>query len=152
GFASDAGNPDGPNASGGGIRDQGNQNLTLNDVVVTGNNATADGGGVAMENAVSTPWTLTVNNSTVSNNRAGDAGGGLETDGSGKVFVNFSTITGNLSTNQGGGIWLDAIQVGAVFQGADLSVTGTTVSDNVAIVDINIGGGIGNAGNGVDVD
>src|SRR5262249_45813675 len=50
---------------------------------------------------------------------------------------------------QGGGIWLDAIQVGADFQSANLTVTGTTVSDNVAIVDINIGGGIGNAGNGV---
>ena len=35
-----------------------------------------------MENTVSTPWTLTVNNSVISNNHAGDAGGGIETDGS----------------------------------------------------------------------
>jgi hypothetical protein len=148
GFAADAANPDGPNASGGGIRDQGNQSLTLNNVVVTNNTATADGGGVAMENAVSTPWTLTVTNSTISNNRAGDAGGGLETDGSGKIFVTNSTITGNSSVNQGAGIWLDAIQVGDVFQGANLTVTGTLVSSNTAIAAMNAGGGIGNSGNG----
>jgi predicted outer membrane repeat protein len=116
GFASDTANPDGPNASGGGIRDQGNASLTLNNVIVTNNSATADGGGISMENTVNTPWTLTLNNSTISNNHAGDAGGGIDEDGSGKVFVNFSTITGNSSVNQGAGIWLDAIQVGTVFQ------------------------------------
>src|SRR5262249_21232313 len=88
-------NPDGPAASGRGLRAQGNASLPLLGDVVTGNSATADGGGVAMENTVGTPWTLTVTNSTVSNNRAGDAGGGIDTDGSGKVFVIGSTITGN---------------------------------------------------------
>jgi hypothetical protein len=148
GSVTDAANPDGPNASGGGIRDQGNASLTLNNVVVTNNTATADGGGVAMENVASVPWTLTVNNSTVSGNHAGDAGGGLETDGSGKIFVNGSTITGNTSVNQGAGIWLDAIQVGTVFQGANLTVTGTLLTNNTAVAPNNAGGGIGNAGNG----
>ena len=41
---------DGPDGSGGGIRDQGNVNLTLTDMVVTNNSATADGGGVVMFN------------------------------------------------------------------------------------------------------
>jgi predicted outer membrane repeat protein len=142
-------NPDGGVASGGAIRDQGNASLTLTNVVVTNNSATADGGGIAMENAVSVPWTLTLNNTTVSNNRAGDAGGGVETDGSGKIFINAGTvITGNTSVNQGAGIWLDAIQVGDVFQGANLTVTGTLISSNTAIAAGNAGGGIGNAGNG----
>ncbi len=50
---------DGAGGSGGGVRDQGNASLTLNNMVVTGNLATADGGGVSMENApASTPLTL----------------------------------------------------------------------------------------------
>ncbi len=149
GLAVDQANPDGPNASGGGIRDQGNASLTLTNVVVTNNTATADGGGVSMENTVSTPWTLTVNSSTISNNHAGDAGGGIEEDGSGHVVINAGTvITGNTSVNQGAGIWLDGIQVGTVFQGATLSVTGTIISNNSAIAMGTVGGGIGNAGNG----
>jgi hypothetical protein len=149
GLASDAANPDGPNASGGGIRDVGNASLTLNNDVVTGNTATADGGGVVMENTVSVPWTLTVNNSVISNNHAGDAGGGIDADGAGKVFVNPGTvISGNTSVNQGAGIWLDAIQANGVFQTANLSVYGVLISGNEALAAGNVGGGIGNAGNG----
>jgi hypothetical protein len=147
-FDATGANVDGPAASGGGIRDIGNASLTLTNVVVTNNSATADGGGVAMENTVSVPWTLTVNNSTITDNHAGDAGGGLETDGSGKFFVTDSTITSNTSVNQGAGIWLDAIQVGTVFQSANLTVTGTFISNNTAVAANNAGGGIGNAGNG----
>jgi predicted outer membrane repeat protein len=147
GFATDNANPDGPNASGGGIRDTGNASLTLNNVVVTNNNATADGGGIVFENTVSVPWTLTTNNTVISNNHAGDAGGGIDTDGSGKVFINAGTvIAGNTSVNQGAGIWLDAIQVGTVFQTANLTVTGAVISGNSALA--SLGGGIGNAGNG----
>src|SRR5713226_3971213 len=87
----------GPDGSGGGIRDQGNASLTLANMILTGNTALQDGGGIVMENAPgSTPWTLTVNNSTISNNHAGDAGGGIDVDGGGKVFINAGTvITGN---------------------------------------------------------
>ncbi|MDB5310122.1 MAG: Flagellar hook-length control protein FliK [Gemmataceae bacterium] len=146
GSVTDAANPDGPNASGGGIRDRGNASLTLTDLVITNNSATADGGGVSMENTVSVPWTLTLNNTTVANNHAGDAGGGIETDGSGKVFITGGTFAGNTCVNQGGGVWLDAIQVGTVFQGATLTVSGTTFTNNEALK--GTGGGIGNAGNG----
>jgi predicted outer membrane repeat protein len=150
GLAFDAANLDGPNASGGGIRDLGNASLTLTNVVVTNNAATADGGGIVFENTVSVPWTLTVNNSVISNNHAGDAGGGIDTDGSGKVFINAGTvITGNSSVNQGAGIWLDAIQVGTVFQTANLTVTGAIITNNSALAMDNVGGGIGNAGNGI---
>ena len=57
---------DGAAGSGGGIRDQGNASLTLINDVITNNAASADGGGISMENAVSTPWTLTLQNTTVS--------------------------------------------------------------------------------------
>jgi predicted outer membrane repeat protein len=140
---------DGAAGSGGGIRDQGNVSLTLTNITLTNNRATADGGGIAMENAASTPWTLTINNSRITNNRAGDAGGGVETDGSGRVLINPGTvITGNTSVNQGAGIWLDAIQVGDVFQGASLKVNGAVIGNNKALSAGGVGGGIGNAGNG----
>jgi hypothetical protein len=143
-------NPDGGVASGGGIRDQGNASLTLNNVVVTHNSATADGGGISMENTVSVPWTLTLNNSTVSFNTAGDAGGGIDADGSGKVFINASTVTANTTVNQGAGIWLDAIEVNGVFQSAILTVNQSVISNNTALT--GPGGGIGDAGNDTFID
>ena len=147
GLASSVATPDGPAASGGGIRDNGNASLTLNSVVITNNSATADGGGVVFENTVSVPWTFTANNSVISNNHAGDAGGGVDADGSGKLFINPGTvISGNTCVNQGAGIWLDAIQVGNTFQTANLTVTGAVVAGNTA--QTGLGGGIGNAGNG----
>jgi hypothetical protein len=119
--------------SGGGIRDQGNTSLTLTDMTIIANSATADGGGVAMENAPgSTPWKLTVNNSTISGNHAGDAGGGIETDGAGTVNINNGTvITGNSSVNQGAGIWLDAIADGVASVTINTPGTGYTTAPNV---------------------
>ena len=50
--------------------------------------------------------------------------------------------------NQGAGVWLDAIQVGNVFQSATLNVSGSLVAYNKALSPDNFGGGIGNAGFG----
>jgi hypothetical protein len=138
----------GPAGSGGGIRDTGNVSLTLNNVVLTGNTATNDGGGLEMENLVSTPWTLRVLNSTVSNNHAGDAGGGIDVDGHGHTIVTGSTITGNSTSNQGGGIWLDAVENNGVFETSSLAVTGSTFSDNITTNAGGVGGAIGQAGDG----
>ena len=135
---------DGPQGTGGGIRDQGNVSLTLNNITLSNNLATADGGGVSMENVVSTPWALTLNNCVVTGNHAGDAGGGVETDGSGKLVVTGSTISDNTSANQGAGIWLDAIGTAS----AKLTVTRTLVSGNASLSAGGTDGGIGNAGNG----
>jgi parallel beta-helix repeat protein len=131
--------------SGGGIRDQGPVDLTLNNDVLANNSASADGGGVAMENVTSTKWALTLNNTTVVNNHAGDAGGGIDEDGSGLVNINNSTIADNTTLNQGAGIWLDAIQAGTVFQTANLNVSNSVIRGNTAGM---LAGGIGNAGNG----
>jgi fibronectin-binding autotransporter adhesin len=141
---------DGPTGTGGGIRDQGNASLTLDNMVIAHNRATADGGGVSMENASSTPWALMINNSTISDNHAGDAGGGVETDGTGFVSINPGTvISNNTCINQGAGVYLDMIQVGSVLQSATLNITGTLISGNSALSTTGgFGGGICNAGNG----
>src|SRR5581483_3555927 len=87
--------------SGGGIEDQGNVDLTLNNMIVTGNNAHDDGGGIAMWNEVKTSWTLTISNSTISNNSVDDAGGGIFSEGAGMVVLNAGTvISGNFAYNQ----------------------------------------------------
>jgi Domain of unknown function (DUF4214) len=151
GAVTDATNADGPNATGGGIRDQGNADLALFNMVITHNNATADGGGVVMENTVNSSWTLTIVKSTISDNHAGDAGGGIDTDGLGTVLIESTVITGNTDINQGAGVYIDAIQVGTVFIGASMTMTSTVVSNNQALAAgiTASGGGISNAGNGI---
>jgi predicted outer membrane repeat protein len=135
--------------SGGGIRDLGNANLTLTNMVVTGNSASADGGGVVMENSSaptdfqggSTRWTLTINNSTISNNHAGDAGGGVDADGSGTVNINAGTVvSGNTDVNQGAGVYLDGIAN---------AVTGVTFTGGAGYTSaplVNFSGGGGGTG------
>jgi hypothetical protein len=152
GDAFDAANPDGPTSTGGGIRDQNNVSLTLTSMVITNNVANADGGGVVMENGVNIgTWTLTVSACTISNNHSGDAGGGIDTDGTGTVLINLGTVvTGNTDVNQGAGVYIDTIAVGATFPGASMTMTGTVVSDNQA-TNTGVtasGGGISNAGDG----
>jgi hypothetical protein len=132
GVAFDLANTDGPNSSGGGIRDQGNTSLTLTNMVVIHNVASADGGGVSMENTpASTPWTLTLNNTVVSYNHAGDAGGGVETDGAGHVFINGGSLTGNTTLNQGAAVWLDAVADGVASVTVNASGTGYTAAPTV---------------------
>ena len=119
-------------------------------MVITKNRATADGGGVSMENTTSTPWALIINNSTISDNSAGDAGGGVETDGHGSVSINPGTVvTDNTSINQGAGVYLDAIASGMVLQSATLHITGTLIRGNSALSTMGgFGGGVCNAGDG----
>ncbi len=140
GFASPG---DGAAGSGGGIRDQGNASLELDYVTVQNNTATADGGGIAMENVTNVPWKLTVNSSVIKDNHAGDAGGGIDEDGQGTIAINAGTyLIGNTTTNQGGGLWLDAID-GVT---ANTTISGTVISGNIAFA--GVGGGVGNAGSG----
>jgi parallel beta-helix repeat protein len=139
---------DGPTGTGGGIRDTNNASLVLTNMVITNNFASSDGGGVAMENVLNTPWALILNNTTVSNNHAGDQGGGIEEDGTGLVKINAgSVITGNTSTNEGAGIYLDATHQGGVF-----SVTVTDRGHGFTsppVVVFSGGGGTGAAGTAI---
>ncbi|HZV06519.1 MAG TPA: choice-of-anchor Q domain-containing protein [Gemmataceae bacterium] len=156
GFTIENGNAspgDGAAGSGGGIRDQGNVNLTLTNMVVTHNNATADGGGLVMFNMTQGSWTLTVNNSVISDDHAGDAGGGIDTDGAGTVFINNSQITGNTDINQGAGVYIDVAAGSSAPDGANMTMTNTLVNNNSALA-FSItasGGGISNAGTGAMV-
>ncbi len=140
GFASPG---DGPGGSGGGIRDQGNASLELDFMTVTDNLATADGGGISMENVTNVPWKLTINSSVISDNHAGDAGGGIEEDGQGTVTINGGTyITANTTVNQGAGVWLDAVN-GIT---ANTTISGTVIEYNAAFT--GVGGGVGDSGSG----
>jgi predicted outer membrane repeat protein len=142
---------DGAAGSGGGIRDQGNVNLTLTNMVVTHDNATADGGGLVMFNMTQGSWTLTINNSTFSDDHAGDAGGGIDTDGAGTVIINNSLITGNTDVHQGAGVYIDVAFASSAPDGANMTMTNTVVSNNSALAtDVTAsGGGISNAGTGL---
>ncbi len=134
--------------SGGAIEDNFNASLTLQNMNIAGNISQAAGGAITMENPdFSTPWTLKVLNSTISNNRSGDAGGGINTQGNGRVDITNSVISNNVCENQGAGIWLDTDDVGNVHQSALLTVTQSIISGNVSLAAGNFGGGIGNAGN-----
>ena len=126
---------------GGAIRDNFNASLTLEDMNISGNYAQAAGGAISMENPnFSTPWTLKVENSTISNNRSGDAGGGINTIGNGRVDITNSVISNNVCENQGTGIWLDTDDVGNVHQSALLTVTQSIISGNVSLATGNFGG------------
>jgi hypothetical protein len=141
---------DGAAGSGGGIRDQGNVNLTLRNMVVTKNSATADGGGLVMFNTVEGSWTLRLINTTVSNNHAGDAGGGIDTDGAGTVVITRSQVIDNTDINQGAGIYIDVAVGSSSFAGANMTLTKSVVSNNSALATgiTSSGGGISNAGTG----
>lgn len=100
--------------------------LTLSNVVISGNNAALDGGGVAAFG------NLTISESILSGNSAGGSGGGIFTDG--VVQVTRSTISGNNAALDGGGI--------ANLAG-EFRVSNTTISGNGATGD---GGGIFSTG------
>ncbi len=137
----DASPNDGAAGSGGGIRDQGSASLTLINDTITNCFATADGGGVSMENTVNNPWHLTIQNSNIINCHAGDAGGGVEEDGQGLVTITNSNISNDTTVNQGAGLWLDAINNVT----ANTTLTGDTFDNTVAFNGPT--GAIGNAGN-----
>jgi predicted outer membrane repeat protein len=151
GFTIENGNANGgnvPAGAGGGIRDNNNASLTLTNMVITNNSASADGGGVSMTDLVDFPWALVLNNTTVSDNHAGDQGGGVEEDGTGLVKINAgSVITGNTSTNEGAGVYLDAVPGGGVF---NVTVTaGGTGFTKAPAVTFSGGGGTGAAGTAI---
>lgn len=129
---------------GGGIHVRGEVTLTLDQVTVTGNTATFEGGGVFVDGAQ-----LNVQDSTFSGNDA-ELGGGLALrDASGEIST--STVTGNTAQNGGGlAVITSAVTVrnstihdngatsrgGGIFAAADgpgqLNIEHVTLTDNTA--------------------
>jgi hypothetical protein len=107
-------------ADGGGLFIQG-QTVTLDQVVVTGNQAPnfGFGGGIAIEDST----TLSVTDSTISDNTAGGFGGGIDgTFASGSVTLVGTTVSGNTATFLGAGI--------SVGGATTLTVQNSTVAAN----------------------
>ena len=103
--------------------------LTLTNVVVSGNSASALGGGIFNgNNAV-----LSVANSIISSNSAGSYGGGIYTEFGSLLKVSNCNVSGN-SASVGGGI---------TNHDGTVSLSSTTVSGNTAA------GAIGGSGGGV---
>jgi len=123
----------------------------MRDVMITGGNATGNGGGIR------NTGTLTLTNSTVYSNTAPDTGGGIYNFG-GLVTVVDSTISGNPAGSSSGGIHNSgtvalsgstvsgnsAIYAGGIFNDTEsiATLTNSTVSGNTAT---DTGGGIINA-------
>ncbi len=78
----------------------------LNDVIISGNTALSQGGGICASNRN----ILSLTNSTVSDNTAQRSGGGIQYDGMTDIHrftINGSTITQNSSSMDGGGIYIN---------------------------------------------
>jgi parallel beta-helix repeat protein/predicted outer membrane repeat protein len=117
------GNADDNNdGSGGGIQKyEGNADLTISDMVVTGNTSPGnDAGGVQF---YETSGTVNVTNTQITNNTADEGGGALYSDESGgalNVTISNSVLSGN-SSYYGGGI---------VALGGTWTIINSTISNN----------------------
>jgi hypothetical protein len=98
--------------------------LQLRDVIISGNTATEDGGGL-FESGLYYDGTYTdLRRTTINGNTAGDDGAGIyAADSIGSVDT--STIHNNNATGSGGGLYLGAVDDNA-------QLTGSTVSGNTA--------------------
>ncbi|MBV9493405.1 MAG: right-handed parallel beta-helix repeat-containing protein [Acidobacteria bacterium] len=139
---------------GGGISDS-NENLTLNNMVISGNHATDDGGGLWMDGF---DFHFTIRNTTISGNSATGDGGGIYIEdtndesfpnlfedvvlqnntarnGAGiylydpdsPITLNRMTISGNMASQLGGGIHLQDTDSDSTF-----TITNSTISGNSA--------------------
>jgi CSLREA domain-containing protein len=117
--------------------------LTLQNVVVSANGSTGDGGGVSSSGAGAT---LTITNSTISGNHSDLNGGGVANSAGTATLANV-TISGNTANRNGGGIWNAG--------GGTLSLNNVTVARNTANQDAappaGDGGGIATDGATVNI-
>jgi hypothetical protein len=107
--------------------------LTVENSVVSGNQAGDGGGGISNGGNDNSGATVTIRNSTVRGNTTGSSGGGIE-NAFGEMTIRNSTVSENTSGFSGGGI---------THRGT-MTITNSTVSGNQA--DDN-GGGISSGGN-----
>ncbi len=134
------------NQNGGGIRNE--ENLTINDSIITSNSASL-GGGVHsyLYNPDEYNSATTINNTVVSNNSAKDGGGGIyhESNTFGgnlldSLILNASSVTSNSSDGVGGGVYND-------FGG--IKIDSSTIDQNTAS---DSGGGIYQADGAVKIN
>lgn len=114
--------------SGGGIRFNSPGTLTIQDSIVTGNQA-LNGGGIASD----FDGTIEVIDSDVSYNESFFRGGGISNE-AGDVVITRSNLTGNVSFGSGAGIFS--------YAEGDITVTDSTISNNTVTEAGYIGGGI----------
>ena len=146
---------DGAGSPGGVVVDWG-ENLTLDNVVVTGGNSPTVGGGIAVLGSDSPDaFSFTLRDSVVSGNSAMESGGALFVDETevtvliqnssliandaltgggiaadlllGDVTVEQSTISGNTAGVRGGGVY-----AGTLYNGSSLNIRRSTISGNSA--------------------
>jgi hypothetical protein len=116
-----------------------NENLTITDSLISDNTApnpaASSGGGINF--AATKALKLTIRNSTIDSNSAGDSAGIVMDNPNGTAaqpsgIISDSTISNNAATLEGGGVFAED---------AKLTMTNTTVSDN--LVSSNAGQGAG---------
>jgi parallel beta-helix repeat protein len=113
---------------GAGIKNFG-ETLLLEDVTLTQNHATSDGGALWSDTPAAD---LTIRRSTISGNTSGDDGGGVYLYHTGTpLAIENSIISGNQATNDGGGIYLYNAE-------DNVTISDTAISGNAA----NLGGGL----------
>lgn len=95
--------------------------LNVSNVEISGNTAGDDGGGLYLEQTITT-----ISNSTIHGNVSGDNGGGIEVE-QGSLTIIDSTISGNEGVT-GGGIYAEQLY-------ADLEIFNSTISGNRATSD-----------------
>jgi CSLREA domain-containing protein len=107
---------------------QGKVNLTLVHSRVTGSKTTAEGGGIEVENQMSSQSNLTLVKSTISGNRSTGSGGGLALVDVNLATIKSSTINGNragdaLNDSTGGAIY-------GINNATTVNVTNSTLAGN----------------------
>jgi hypothetical protein len=114
-------------AYGGGIYNEDNGILTIQESTVSENSASDSGGGIWNDG------TLSIISSRFSGNSAGIHGGGIWNRGTLSILA--STVSGNTASDDGGGIFVNS---------GTVTITNTTISENNAPNEYSAGGGITN--------
>ena len=140
---------------GGGMRTQGRAYVVLRDVVIRGNRADREGGGVFHDGIL-----LSIHHSTIAANRA-MAGGGVRAVDQGDLALARSLVSGNEAWEAGGGLLLESSTLsfitrstiaansvgdevdgwgGGIASSVALSVQASTIANNAAAGAANVGG------------